>query len=75
MNRLLRLQFFQDGIDRATSYLAYLMSCIGVVSGYLSIEQWVSVGLGIAMLIINIWHKRSMQKIAEKKGVFISENH
>lgn len=66
--------WFNDWFERGTSYVAYLMSGIGVFLGYLSIEQWVSILVGLSALIANIWHKRAMQKIAQEKGIYFNED-
>ncbi len=60
--------------EKTTNYLVYLMSGAGVVLGMLTIEQWVSIVIGVAALAANIWHKRAMQAIAKEKGVYINED-
>ncbi|CAH8238835.1 conserved hypothetical protein [Vibrio aestuarianus] len=50
------------------------MSGAGFVLGLMTIEQWVSVFIGISMLIANVWHKRAMQKIAHEKGIYLNED-
>jgi|GEM_PF-2699894 len=75
MNQWLQNQWFHDWFEKITSYLAYLMSGVGVFLGYLSIEQWVSIFVGVSALIANIWHKRAMQKIAKEKGIYLNEDN
>ncbi|MDE1328499.1 hypothetical protein [Vibrio aestuarianus] len=60
--------------EKITAYIAYLMSGAGFVLGLMTIEQWVSVFIGISMLAANIWHKRAMQKIAYEKGIYLNED-
>lgn len=60
--------------DKITNYIVYLMSGAGVLLGMLTIEQWVSIVIGITALIANIWHKRAMQNIAKEKGIYINED-
>jgi hypothetical protein len=50
------------------------MSGAGVLLGMLTIEQWVSIVIGLAALAANIWHKRAMQNIAKEKGIYINED-
>ncbi|HIF9091455.1 TPA: phage holin family protein [Photobacterium damselae] len=67
-----------DLFDRVTSYLAYLMSAIGIFVSSMSLEDWYffsSICIGIFMLGINIWHKRVMQRIAREKGIFLNEQN
>nr|AKN38632.1 hypothetical protein [Vibrio sp. 1S_269] len=43
----------------------------------LTFEQWyfvLSLVIGLAALGLNYWHKRAMQRIANKKGVALSES-
>lgn len=67
--------WFHDWFEKITSYLAYVMSGVGVFLGYLSIEQWVSIFVGVSALIANIWHKRAMQNIAKEKGIYLNEDN
>ncbi len=60
--------------DKITNYIVYLMSGAGVLLGMVTIEQWVSIVIGITALIANIWHKRAMQNIAKEKGIYINED-
>ncbi|EGR1512115.1 hypothetical protein D6089_09550 [Vibrio vulnificus] len=75
MNQWLQNQWFQEWFDKVTSYLAYLMSGVGVFFGYLDIDQWTSIFVGIAALAANIWHKRAMQNIAKEKGIYLNEDN
>ncbi|MCG3724701.1 phage holin family protein [Vibrio cincinnatiensis] len=68
-------QIFHEWFEKITSYIAYLMSGVGVFLGLLSIDQWVSIFVGLSALIANVWHKKVMQKIAKEKGIFINENN
>ncbi|XAG86244.1 phage holin family protein [bacterium 19MO03SA05] len=68
-------QLFHEWFEKITSYIAYLMSGVGVFLGLLSIEQWFSIFVGVSALIANVWHKKAMQKIAKEKGIFINENN
>ncbi|GLQ72900.1 hypothetical protein [Vibrio penaeicida] len=61
-----------DVFDRVTAWLVYLFSATGAFFSTLSLEWWqflCSLVLGLAMLIINIRHKRAMRKIAREKGI------
>lgn len=60
--------------EKLTNYIVYLMSGAGVLLGMLTIEQWVSIVIGLAALAANIWHKRAMQNIAKEKGIYINED-
>ncbi|WP_318515016.1 HP1 family phage holin [Photobacterium leiognathi subsp. mandapamensis] len=67
-----------DVYDRITSAVAYLMSAIGVLVSSISLEDWYflsSIAIGVAMLGINIWHKKVMQRIAKEKGIFLNEQN
>lgn len=67
-----------DWFDKLTSNIAYFISATGVVFSSLTAEQWYfifSIGLGVGALLVNIWHKLAMQKIAKDKGVFINEQN
>ncbi|KKA45150.1 MULTISPECIES: hypothetical protein [unclassified Salinivibrio] len=66
-------QLFHEWFEKLTAYLTYLMSGTGVFLGLMSVEQWISIIVGIIALAANIWHKRKMQKIAREKGIFINE--
>jgi tetrahydromethanopterin S-methyltransferase subunit E len=62
--------------DKMTSYLAYLLSAIGMVFGSISLEQWYFVSsmlIGLITVALNVWHKRKIQQIAREQGVFRSE--
>lgn len=64
-------------VDRITAYIAYCMSALGIAIDKLNWDQVYSIGsllLGLAMLCVNIWHKRQMQKIAKEQGVTIDVN-
>ncbi len=63
-----------DLYDRITNYITYAMSGVGVVLGIFTIEQWISILIGVVALFANIWHKRAMQKIAREKGIYLNEN-
>lgn len=75
MNQWLQNQWFQEWFEKLTSYIAYLMSGLGVFLGLLSIEQWISIFVGVTALVANIWHKRAMQKIAKERGIYLNENN
>ncbi len=60
--------------EKLTNYIVYIMSGAGVLLGMVTIEQWVSIVIGITALIANIWHKRAMQNIAKEKGIYINED-
>lgn len=63
--------------EKFTNYLAYLISCVGMLFGTFSLEQWYfmsSMGLGFITVLVNLWHKKKMQSIAKEQGVFRNEN-
>ena len=64
----------KDWYDRITSFVAYMMSGLGMTLSGLTFEQWYFVGsliIGVIALILNFWHKRRLQKIALKQGITI----
>lgn len=66
----------KDWFDKVTSGIAYLMSALGMTFSKLTFEQWyfiLSLLIGFAALGLNYWHKRAMQRIAEKQGIAINE--
>lgn len=66
----------QDFYDRATSAFVYFISLSGMALGQLTLEQWYfisSIVVGVLMLGLNWWHKRSMQKIAREQGIKLNE--
>ncbi|MEH0088914.1 phage holin family protein [Vibrio alginolyticus] len=66
----------KDWFDKLTSGVAYLVSLAGMTFSKLTFEQWyfiLSLVIGLAALGLNYWHKRAMQRIANEKGVALSE--
>ena len=64
----------KDWFDKITAGIAYLMSALGMTLSKLTFEQWyfvLSLIIGVLALILNFWHKKKMQRIAEKKGIKI----
>lgn len=65
-----------DWFDRITSNIAYSVSATGVLFSSMNIEDWyfvISIFIGVGALLLNYWHKRSMQRIAREKGIFLNE--
>lgn len=65
-----------DWWDRLTSWIAYIMSAFGVIVSSLSMEDWYfisSIAVGVIALLLNVWHKRVMQRIAREKGIYLNE--
>jgi hypothetical protein len=65
-----------DWWDRLTSWIAYIMSAFGVIVSPLSMEDWYfisSIAVGVIALLLNVWHKRVMQRIAREKGIYLNE--
>ncbi|MGF1696553.1 class II holin family protein [Vibrio lamellibrachiae] len=66
----------RDWFDKLTNAIAYCMSLLGMTMSKLTFEQWyfiLSLLIGVIALVLNVWHKRQMQKIAAEKGVTINE--
>ena len=68
----------KDWFDKVTSGIAYLMSALGMTLSKLTLEQWyfiLSLLIGFVALGLNYWHKRAIQRIAEKQGIAINETN
>ena len=62
--------------DRLTSWIAYTISAFGVIISSLSMEDLYfmsSIAVGVIALLLNVWHKRVMQRIAREKGIYLNE--